>query len=182
MLMPCDICWGRANDPAKYKFGSANMADAALLFCTSKVAACWLADVTAAGTLLVPLTAAETAAVSTAVDVGVSVLEVVAVVVVDVALADALSDVGVDAADVRRLGAPPLTSSDDVVPARRMVRNLSLSCTLDLSLNCGPSSLSMRMSDHTFLCPLYFLTPSSNARSSVPEKGRYLRWFLRFSV
>lgn len=179
MLMPWDICGGTEYAPAKYKFGSAKMADAALLFCTNKVAACWLADVTADGTLLLePFTAADTAAVSAAVDAGVTVLDVVAVVeVATVPVVAPLSDVGVDETDDRRLVVPPppLTNNDDVAPALRIVLNLSLSCTFDLSLNCGPSSLSIRISDHTFLCPLYFLTPSSNARSSVAEKGRYLR-------
>lgn len=170
------MCDGIENDPARYKFGSANMADAALLFCTKRAAACWLADVTADWALLVPLTAADTAVVKAAVEVGGTVLEVVAAVVVVAPVVTELSDVGVDSAEGRRLAAPPpLISKEDVAPARLMVRNLSFSCTLDLSLNCGPNSLSTRMSDHTFRWPLYFLTPSNKARSSVAEKGRYLR-------
>ncbi|KAI9920474.1 hypothetical protein PsorP6_016017 [Peronosclerospora sorghi] len=128
-----------------------------------------------AGTLLVPFTAADTA-VKTAAGDRARVLEVASDFVVNASVILS-SDFGVPTVDVRLDAphAPPLISNAVVVPARRMVRNLSFSCTLDLSLNWGPSSLSMRISDHTFLCPLYFLTPSNNARSSVAENGRYFR-------
>lgn len=67
------------------------------------------------------------------------------------------------------------TSNDDVLPDRRIVRNLSFNCTFDRSLNCGPNSLSMRINDHTLRCPLYRFTPSIKARSSAAVNGRYLR-------